>query len=166
MKNKKTLTFSYITMLSAMAIIINIVESIFIPPLQFGIRFGIANIVSLITIYLFGIKEMLIVNSMRLVVANILKGMIFSSTFWISGTGIILSSLVLVVLHFLNSTLYFRSILSSISHSFGQLLAVSFLYNNINMFSIFPLLVFSSVATGILTGYISKMVLDRIKIVR
>lgn len=162
--NKKTLTFSYVTMLSAMAIIINIVESIFIPPLQFGIRFGLANIVSLITIYLFGIKEMLIVNSMRLIVANILKGMIFSSTFWISGTGIVLSSLFLVVFYFMKSSLFFESIMSALAHSFGQLIAVSFLYNNVNMFSIFPLLTFSSIATGMLTGYIAKMVLTRIKV--
>ena len=63
LKMTKTKRLSYVTMLSALSIVINLFESWFIPPVQFGIRFGLANIISLITIELFGIKELLIVNA-------------------------------------------------------------------------------------------------------
>ena len=55
----KTKKISYVAILSALAIVINLFESMFIPPIQFGIRFGLANIISLVTIHLFSYKECL-----------------------------------------------------------------------------------------------------------
>ena len=72
-KTKKMVT---LMMFSALAIIINLFESAFIPPIQFGIRFGLANIMALITIKMFGIKEMLVVNTLRVTIGNLLKGVI------------------------------------------------------------------------------------------
>ena len=88
MKNmNKTRRLTYVTMLSALSIVINLFESMFIPPIQFGIRFGLANIIALITIELFGVKEVLIVNTMRIVIGSLLRGVIFGSPFWISFGG-------------------------------------------------------------------------------
>ena len=80
MGRNKTRRIVYLTLLSAMAITINILESTYIPALPYGIRFGLANIIALITVELFGVKEMLIVNMMRVVIGNLLRGLIFG--FW------------------------------------------------------------------------------------
>ena len=57
MKKNQTKRLMYVTMLSAMAIIINIFESTYLPIFPFGIRFGLANIIALIAIELLDVKQ-------------------------------------------------------------------------------------------------------------
>ena len=163
LKMTKTKRLSYVTMLSALSIVINLFESWFIPPVQFGIRFGLANIISLITIELFGIKELLIVNIMRILIGSLLRGIIFGSPFWISFGGILLSTIIIIILHKLKTSLLFTSIMSAIFHSLGQVLIVSFIYHQSNVMMILPILLISSILTGCLTGFIAKECLKRLK---
>lgn len=163
-KLNKTKKFSYITMLSALAILLNVIEGMFIPPVIFGIRIGIANIIALITIELFDIKSMIIVNVNRVLIGSILRGMIFGSTFWVSASGVILSTIVLSILSSIKSSIPFKSIMSAIAHSTGQVLAIMILYQNINMISILSILLITSIITGFLTSYVSILVLKRIKV--
>ena len=163
LKMTKTKRLSYVTMLSALSIVINLFESWFIPPVQFGIRFGLANIISLITIELFGIKELLIVNIMRILIGSLLRGIIFGSPFWISFGGILLSTIIIIILHKLKTSLSFTSIMSAIFHSLGQVLIVSFIYRQSNVMMILPILLISSILTGCLTGFIAKECLKRLK---
>lgn len=159
----KTKRFVYLTLLSAMAITLNLIESIYIGSFSFGIRIGLANIIALITIHILGIKEMIIVNIMRVVIGNLLRGLIFGSTFWISLGGVALSTIVLIILFKLKSSIMFTSILSSIAHSVGQVLVVVAFYNQPAIAAILPYLLLGSIPMGILTGITAKLVLDRIK---
>lgn len=158
----KTKEYLYLTMLAALAIVINIIENLFIPPLAFGIRFGLANIVSIITIKLFNTKKLLFVIIIRILLANLIKGTIFGTSFWISTSGIILSTIILIILNKLKASILFTSMMSSIFHSIGQMIVVVILYNQINIANILPILIIFSLATGILTGIISNLVLKRI----
>lgn len=164
MKTNSTKRFVYITLLSAMAITINILESTLIPPLPFGIRFGLANIIALITIEILGVKEMIIVNIMRVVIGNLLRGMIFGTTFWIAFGGVVLSSIVLILCKKMNSSLLFTSTLSSIGHTVGQVFVVMFIYQQASMIAIVPYLLIAAIPTGILTGIVAKEALKRVKI--
>lgn len=162
--NKRIRRFTYVTMLTALAIVINMMETLYIPPIQFGIRFGLANIIALITIRLFGIREMVIVNVMRVILSSLFRGTIFGTSFWIALGGITLSSITLIITKALNSSLKFASIISAIAHSVGQVLVVTYLYKNVNMFSYLPVLLFGSIVTGYLTGWLAELSLKRIKL--
>ncbi|SJZ95923.1 Gx transporter family protein [Anaerorhabdus furcosa] len=164
MKTNSTKRFVYITLLSAMAITINILESTLIPPLPFGIRFGLANIIALITIEILGVKEMIIVNIMRVVIGNLLRGLIFGTTFWIAFGGVALSSIVLILCKKMNSSLLFTSTLSSIGHTVGQVFVVMFIYQQASMIAIVPYLLIAAIPTGILTGIVAKEALKRVKV--
>lgn len=157
-----TKRFVYITLLSAMAITINILESTLIPTMPFGIRIGFANIIALITIEILGIKEMLIVNAMRVVIGNLLRGLIFGTTFWIALGGVILSSIFLIVCYKLKSSLLFMSLISSVAHTVGQVIVVMFIYNQVSMIAIVPYLLIGSIPTGILTGIVAREALKRV----
>ncbi len=158
--------FTYLALLSAMAIVLNLVESIYIGPIIGVLRIGLANIVALITIRLLGVKDMIIVNIMRVVIGNLLRGTIFGSTFWISAGGVLLSSLVLILLDRLNSSLMFTSVLMSIAHSVGQVFVVMLFYMQPGIAVLLPYLFLGSIPAGILTGYIAGLVLKRIKSLR
>lgn len=163
MRNQSTKKFVYLTLLSAMAIAINLFESTYLAFMPFGIRFGLANIIALVTIELFGIKEMVLINVMRVMIGSLLRGTIFGSTFWISAGGVILSSLCLILMRrILKFPIYSTSMVSAIGHSVGQVLVVMVIYQQVGMMYIIPMLLISSIPTGILTGMIATGVLSRL----
>lgn len=165
MRNKETKKLVYVTMLSAMAIAINLFESAYLAFLPFGIRFGLANIIALIAIELFGIKEMILINFMRVVLGSLLRGTIFGSTFWISAGGVFLSTICLILMRkVLRFPIYSTSMISAIGHSVGQVLVVMNIYQQVGMLAVIPMLLISSIPTGILTGMIASGTLKRLKV--
>ena len=160
----KTKKLTYVTMLIALAIVINVAENAFLPELPLGIRFGLANIIALIAINLFSYKEMTTINIMRVVLANLITGTIFGTKFFIALGGIILSSIALIILKKLKCSIVFSSIISALAHMIGQILVVSFIYGTLNMFLAFPLYIVSAVGTGVLTGIIANEVLKRVRV--
>lgn len=153
----KTKRFVILAMLSAIAIVLNLFESLFLVGLPLGIKIGLANIIALITLVVFSVKEMIIINIMRVCIACLLKGTLFTITFWIASGGVILSSIALIVFYQkLHSSLMFTSIMSAIAHVIGQVIVVSFVYSQIHMFAIVPYLLLLSVPTGIFTAVIGK----------
>ncbi len=158
--------FVYLTLLSAMAITLNLIESIYIGPIFLTLRLGLANIIALITIRILGVRDMIIVNAMRVMIGNLLRGTIFGSTFWIAFGGVVLSSISLVICDRMKSSLMFTSVISSICHSLGQVLVVMAFYNQPAFAAILPYMLLGSIPMGILTGYTAQLVLTRIKPLR
>ncbi|MDO4520266.1 MAG: Gx transporter family protein, partial [Erysipelotrichaceae bacterium] len=155
--------FVYLALFSAMAIVLSIIESIYIGPVFFMVRIGLANIVALVTVKILGVKEMIIVNTMRVVISTLMRGMIFSSTFWISLGGVVLSSIVLIIMEKMKSSLMFTSVIMSVAHSVGQVIVVCFFYMQAGVAAILPYLLLGSIPMGILTGITAQLVLARIK---
>lgn len=163
MRNTKTRKLMYLTMLSAMAIAINLLEYTVVPPMPMGVRFGFANIIALITMMLLGVKSMIIVNVMRVVLGNLLRGLLFGMTFWIALGGIVLSSLVLILCRYLKSSVLFTSVLSSVAHIIGQYIVVVLIYDQASIWVLAPMSLFASFAAGILTGIVAQEALKRIQ---
>lgn len=164
--NKQVKRFTYLALLSAMAITLNLVETAMLPPM-FGIfRIGLANIISLVTIRILGIKEMVIVNMMRVIIGNLMSGRFMGSSFWISLGGVLLSSIVLIIMDKLHSSMMFSSVMSAIAHSVGQVCVVTFFYMTTYIAVILPYFLLLSVPTGLLTGFIAKVTSDRIQPLR
>ncbi len=164
--NKQVKRFTYLALLSAMAITLNLMETAMLPPM-FGIfRIGLANIISLVTIRILGIKEMIIVNMMRVIIGNLMSGRFMGSSFWISLGGVVLSSVVLIIMDKLHSSMMFSSVMSAIAHSVGQVSVVAFFYMTTYIAVILPYFLLLSVPTGLLTGFVAKVTSDRIQPLR
>ena len=159
----KTRHFVYLALLSAMAIVLSIIESIYIGPVFYMCRLGLANIIALVTVKIMGVKEMIIVNTMRVVISTLMRGMIFSSTFWISLGGVVLSSIALILMDKLKSSLMFTSIICAIAHSVGQVIVVCLFYMQAGVAAILSYLLLGSIPMGILTGITAQLVLSRIR---
>ncbi len=146
-----------------MAIVLSIAESVYIGPVFYMVRLGLANIIALITIKIMGVREMIVVNVMRVVISTLMRGMIFSSTFWISLGGVVLSSIALILMDKLKSSLMFTSIICSIMHSVGQVIVVCLFYMQSGVAVILPYLLLGSIPMGVLTGLTAQLVLSRIR---
>ena len=152
------------TMLLAMSILLHMVEPALPIPVP-GVKLGLANIVGLITLFLFGVKEMVTVNVMRVVMASLLRGILFGTGFWLSLSGVLLSTLVTIVLYKQNKLSKIGlSVASGAFHGIGQIGALILINNTVMMIYWLPMLWFSSVPTGYVTGTLSVQVLKRLKI--
>jgi len=163
-KRTATRRLTLLTMLLAMSILLAMIEPALPIPVP-GVKLGLANILGLITLYLFGIREMMTVNIMRVLMAALLRGIIFGTGFWLSLTGMLLSSLITIILYKQNKfTKIGISIASSAFHGVGQIAALIFINNTVMMVYWLPMLWFSSVPTGYITGTLSVQVLKRLKV--
>ena len=159
-KNRR---LTYLALLSAMAIALNLMETAMIPPLFGVFRVGLANIIALITWKILGVREMISVNLMRVLIGSLLSGTFLGSTFWISLGGVCLFILALLLGNMLKSSVIFTSIMSSIAHSCGQVLVVMNFYKQAMMLTTLPYFILLSVPVGILTGYVASVAIARVK---
>lgn len=152
----RTRRLTILTMLLAMAITTSLIESqveIGIP----GARLGIANVLGLIALSIFGVKEMLILNLMRVLIVGLMRGtLFFSPGFWISFCGTFLSSIFAILAY--KSKLFTDIGVSSVSacfHNIGQVLFVSFLTSApMLLFTYLPFMLILGIPTGLLSGYL------------
>ncbi len=163
-RHSPTRRLTLITMLLAMSILMHMIEPSLPIPIP-GVKLGLANILGLITMFLFGIKSMIMLNLMRVIIASLLRGIIFGTGFWLSMGGVILSTFITIVLHKKSKlSPVGLSVASSAFHGLGQILVLMFINDTVMMIYWLPLLWFSSVPTGMVTGTLSAQVLKRLKV--
>ena len=154
-----------LAMLLAISIVLSILEG-FIPtgPIP-GIKLGLANAVVLYILYKDGIGEAVVISIMRVFLAGMLRGTIFQMGFWMSVAGMVLSLAVMILfkLLFKKFSIIGVSIIGAVFHSIGQILVAIIYLGTVYVGYYLPILVLVSVFTGILTGFIAKMLL-KIKI--
>ena len=153
-----------LSMLTAIAILFNIIES-FIPFFYIpGIKIGLANIIIVAVLYLYGVKEAFYVSILRIIVVGLLRTGLFSTTFLFSLAGAVLSLAAMSVLKKLNLfSIIGISIIGSIFHSIGQLLMAYVLLKNNSVYFYLPFLTILSLFTGVFTGMISKQIVKSLK---
>ena len=108
---------SRLAMLLAISVILNIVESFFpiftgIVP---GLKIGLANIIIVATLYLYGSKEAFYVSILRIIVVGFLRTGLFSSTFLFSISGAIFSLIIMILLKKINLIIIMRNLTTPIN---------------------------------------------------
>ena len=152
----------FISLLCGLSVIVNIVEGLYLNFLPYGLKIGLANIFALIVIKKYGVKEMLVLNVLRLFLSSLLKGSLFSVSFFIALGGMCLSSLTMILLY-KKATLSFTSLISAVFHNIGQLLVVMYVYANAQVLVLGPLLILIAVPCGLLTSFIAAEALKRLE---
>ena len=146
-------------LMASLALIFSYVEAI-IPynPGIPGIKLGIANVVTVIALYMFGAKDAAAVSVVRIVIAGLLFNGLFGMLYSLAGAAVSLAGMIL-----LKKTGLFSvagvSMAAGVLHFLGQLLVAAFLIEDLRIFYYFPVLLFSGIAAGILVGIASTMIL-------
>lgn len=155
----------YLSLLTALAVTMHTVESWIPMPLPPGVKLGIANIISLVVVEIYDIKEMFIVNIFRVILSSFVGGpAIFSYPWMMSCGGVAFSSLSLVLSKkILKLPMISMSIMCAITHVIGQVAVLSMIMNSEAFMGYVFIALFSSIPTGIFTGTVAMEVLKRIK---
>lgn len=143
-----------LSLLVSQALVLHVIERMIPVPIPIpGVKLGLANVISLFTIIIFGWKESMLVVFLRTILGSFFGGGV--SSFLYSFTGGILSTIMMALLY-----KYFKNVFSIIAisvvgavfHNVGQILIASLVVSNINLFYYLPVLLISAVITGIFIG--------------
>lgn len=152
-------------LLLAMALILYALESMFewVMPVP-GAKLGLANLVSLYTLMTLGFKISLKILLLRVVLASIFFGKIFSVSFYISlGAGLASLCVMALVKRYCSGKVSAIgiSLLGATSHNIMQLFIASMVLETGYIFNFLPILVVLSLPTGFFNGIIVEMMLKQ-----
>ena len=153
---------AYLGVFLALAMILSYVEAIL--PFAIGIpgvKLGLANLVTVLMLYLIGWRESLCVSVLRIVLTGILFGNLVSICYGLAG-----GLLSFVLMFFLIRMNCFHvvtvSICGGIIHNMGQLIVAGFLVSSYYVIYYMPVLLIAGFVTGALIGIEAKEVGGRI----
>ncbi len=157
--------FLYIAVWSAAAIALSIIEGLIpMPPLIYGAKPGLANIVSMAAIELLGVRSALFVVIIRCTAAAMLTGTVVALPYSLAG-GIAACLVMAAAYKMANGYISFVgiSVLGAAAHSLGQIIVAAFLVGSRGIFMYLPLLMLISSALGIFTGLCANFLVFEIK---
>ena len=148
-----------LSMLLSISVVLGLIES-FIPIFNGvvpGIKLGLANIVIVFAVYDLSFKDAIYISILRVVLIGILRTGLFSISFFFSLVGALLSIIFMYLAKkYTNMSIVGVSVIGSISHSIGQIIVACVFLSNINVVYYLPILLISSILTGIIVGSISN----------
>ena len=147
--------------LTAGAIVIGIIES-FIPSIGVpGVKLGLANIVILIILYELGILEAILVDLLRVLVVGLIRGTFLSMGFFMSLTGAAFSIGIMILFYLLikKFSIIGVSVIGAVFHVIGQILIAIIYLGTVYVLYYLPIILVSSVITGVLVGLVAQLVI-------
>ncbi len=152
-----------ISILIALALVFSYVE--FLIPFNFGvpgIKLGLANIVVIVALYIFGLPVAISVSLLRV----LLNGLIFTGLFS-ALYGVVGAILSILGMYLLKRSGKFSvvgvSVFGAFLHIIGQLIVAALVFGNIKIFIYLPFLTVVSVITGTLIGFLVYLILKKVK---
>lgn len=161
----KTNKLVLLSLLTSLALVVYIIE-LQIPPLTVlpGMKLGLANMVSLATLLLFGPKEALTVLLLRITLGSIFAGQV--SAFFFSLSGGLLSNLGMIALYSIfkdRISIWVISIVGAILHIVGQIFVAALVIQNIRIYFYMPILLITSIITGYFVGLGANFIFKHFK---
>ncbi len=142
----------------ALAVALHWAESLVPHPAPF-LRFGLANIITLCTIYFFGGGWGLVVVVCRVAVGSLLSGGIFSPGFALSLCGGVTAALVMWAMPRRLFSPVGISVAGAAAHSAAQLALASVIIAHASLVRLLPVFLLVSIITGMINGYAVRMII-------
>lgn len=122
-----------------------------------GVKLGLANVVSLISLSFLGFSEVLLIVILRTVLSATFYGSLSALMFSLVG-GIFSMAGMWLLFKLKNSNLSVVgiSIFGAVCHNIGQVTVAVVILQSAMIYSYLPILLFSSVVTGVLVGIVAK----------
>lgn len=152
-----------LSMLLSISVVLGLIES-FIPIMSGivpGIKLGLANIVIVFAIYELSFKDAIYISVLRVLLIGILRTGLFSISFFFSLSGALLSIVFMFLAkEYTKMSIVGVSVVGSIFHSVAQIIVACIFLSNINIVYYLPILLISSIVTGLIVGSISSKLVE------
>lgn len=150
----KVRKMTFLGLMIGYSLILYIIESYIPNPMiafSPGVKLGLTNIITLISLMILGIKDTFIIITVRVILSSIFAGPLSYLLFSIGGAYF---SLVLMYLakKVKGLSIVGVSIIGSIGHNIGQLIVASLIVENMLTIGYLPFMLITSLLTGIFVG--------------
>ena len=155
----------FLGLFTALAVALHTLEALWPSPAPW-FRLGLANILTLVALFLYGGGAAWTVSLGRVVIGSLLLGRLFTPGFWLALGGALLATAVMVLAHRLSPRRLGPigvSALGAAGHALGQILvAWLVLIRHPGLWQLFPVLLLVAVIAGVLTGWVAAVLLERL----
>ena len=159
---KKIATLGVIAAFGAILSYIEAIISfgIFIP----GVKLGLANLAVVIALYIYGYKDAIIINIVRIIVVGLIFGNLFSISFSIAGA--LISYIVMALLKRLDIFSPIGvSVAGGVAHNVGQLFIAALVIESYSVINYLPILIFAGIVCGLIIGIVSHMMIKYLSVI-
>lgn len=134
-----------------------------------GAKLGLANIISLLAIVLYGWRDALLVATLRVLLGSLLGGMLLGPSFAMGLSGALSSTVAMALVYRYGRSIYSLvgiSMVGAAVHNLAQLLMASVLVNSLGIFWYLPYLMLFALPTGLATGWTALFFLNKLPALR
>ncbi len=147
----------------ALALALSAIEAMIPMPIPVpGVKLGLANLVVLVALYLFGAKFALSISVARILLAGLLFGSGSSILYALSG-GLCSFFAMWLAKMCLKLNVYSVSIVGGIVHNMGQLIVAGLVVRTLQLGGYLPALILFGAVTGLVNGIVGKLLIDSLK---
>lgn len=150
-------------MLLALAVIMGYLEALI--PIPFGIpgiKLGLANFIIVLVMYLFGVRDAVIISVLRIILVGFMLSNLSMIIYSLAGAVFSLSAMALLK-RYSHASVYFVSAVGGIMHNTGQLAVAAMLVGLDAILWYFPVLVIAGLIAGFLIGVLVSICYRRLK---
>lgn len=160
--NDKARRLTRNAMLTTVALTIFIVESqIPIPVPIPGIKLGLANIITLYAMFMYGAGDALSILLCRIVLGSIFGGQMMSFLYSLCG-GLLCYLVTLPLCKLITrKQVWICGVLGAVAHNVGQLFAAVIVTRTVSVFAYLPVLMISAIISGTFTGFCTQFAVRR-----
>ncbi len=152
-----------LSVLTAMGLIMFMVESLFPPLILPGAKMGLSNIFSLLTLFLLGPTEAFVLVVIRTVLGSVFTGNMSTLMYSLSaGIVSVIVSAVLVEFVYPKVSIVSVSVVAAIMHNVTQNVVFCLVSNTPEMFSYLPWLALLGILAGVIVGFAVWFILKMI----
>lgn len=151
----KTKDLVFYSLLITIALLLSYVESLIPNPYPIpGVKIGLTNIISVFTLFNFGLLTSILISVLRILLAGFLFGSPTSIIYALSGG--LGSLLIMFIFYKMKFNIIATSTIGGISHNIFQLILACLVLSNWNLFTayIFPLFI-SGILAGLFVGLVT-----------
>jgi heptaprenyl diphosphate synthase len=153
----------FLALFAALAVALHTLEALLPSPLPW-FRLGLANILTLVALFLYGNRAAWTVALARIGIGSLVLGQLFTPGFFLSLSGGIIATALMTATHSLCGRRIGPigiSAMGAAGHALGQLLvAWLILVRHDALWHIFPLFLLFAVGTGVINGVVADLVLQ------
>lgn len=162
---KRTQKLTFISVLVAQALILYLVERMLpIPFIAPGAKLGLSNIITVVCLYIFTLKDAFVVIVLRIILSTLFGGTVSSFLYSISGG--LLSLITMYLIKKLGKeyiSIIGVSITGAFFHNLGQILMAALIIHNINIIVYLPILSVAGIGTGFFVGITARFLMLYVK---
>lgn len=128
-----------------------------------GVKLGLANVVTLFTLYAYGRRDALLVLLTRILLGGFFAGQLLVLLYSLSG-GLLAFCILALLRPFLGEKqIWFAGVLSAVFHNLGQLATAVLVTGTVAIAAYLPVLLVAGILTGLFTGFCTQLLLPRLR---